>query len=115
MATLTAQTINEDGLTATYASAGGSGDVVDNGGGLFLHVKNGSGSEMTVTITAQTTSIDTLQYGEVAKSNATKAIAASAEAFIGPFKPAAFNNNSSQIAITYSSATSVTIAALILG
>ena len=114
MATLTAQAISEDGLTATYASAAGGGDKVDNDGNVFLHVKNGSGGEITVTITAQTTSIDSPIYGAITKSNASKAIAASGEAFIGPFKIEAYNNSDELIAITYSGVTSLTIAALYL-
>ena len=112
MAELTVQQITEAGGTATYVAAAGGGDTADNNGNLFLHVKNGGGSEMTVTITAQTTSVDSGPYGELTKSNASIAIAGSGEAFIGGFAPAAFNNGNSEIAITYSGVTSVTIAAL---
>ena len=115
MATLTVQTITESGKVATYASCEGGGDVVENDGSVFLHLKNASGGELTVTITAQTTTVDTSLYGDLTKANATQAIAASGEAFIGPFPPSAYNNTSSQIAITYSGVTSLTIAALRLG
>ena len=115
MATLTVQTITESGKVATYASCEGGGDVVENDGTVFLHLKNGSGGEITVTITAQTTSIDSSLYGDLTKANATQAIAASGEAFIGPFAPIAYNNSDAQIAITYSGVTSLTIAALKLG
>tara|TARA_R100000781_G_scaffold115006_1_gene88394 strand:- start:1875 stop:2222 length:348 start_codon:yes stop_codon:yes gene_type:complete len=115
MATLTAQEISEAGTTVTYASATADGDVVDNDGKVFLHVKNGGGSEITVTITAQTTSVDSPIYGTLTKANASKAIAGSAEAFIGPFEMQAYNNSDEQIAITYTGVTSVTIAALYLG
>ncbi len=114
MATLTVQTISESGKSASYASADGSGDVVANNGKLFLHIKNGSGGSITTTITAQTTSVDSGTYGTLTKADASIAIGASGEAFIGPFHPLAFNDSSSQIEITYSAVTSLTIAALTL-
>ena len=114
MGLITAQEISEAGVVVTYGAATVDGDVVDNEGTVFLHLKNGGGSEMTVTITAQTTSVDSPLYGALTKANASKAIAASGEAFIGPFQINAYNNTDEQIAITYSGVTSVTIAALYL-
>ena len=112
MAELTIQQITEAGGSVTYTAANSGGDTADNGGGTFLHIKNGGGSEITVTITAQTTSVDSSIYGDLTKANASIAVAASGEAFIGPFKPSAFNNANGEIAITYSAVESVTIAAL---
>ena len=114
MGLIKAQEISEAGVLVTYEAATVDGDVVDNEGTVFLHVKNGGGSEMTVTITAQTTSVDSPLYGALTKANASKAIAASTEVFIGPFQINAYNNTDEQIAITYSGVTSVTIAALYL-
>jgi len=112
MAELTIQQITEDGGSVTYSAAAGGGDTADNGGSTFLNIKNGGGGEVTVTITAQTTSVESSIYGDLTKANASIAIAGSGEAFIGPFKPSAFNNDDGEIAITYSGVTSVTIAAL---
>jgi len=112
MAELTLQRITEAGGTVTYsAAAAGDGDTADNNGSTFLHIKNGGGGEITATITAEKTSVESNIYGDLTKANASIAISGSAEAFIGPFKPAAFNDDG-QIAITYSGVTSVTIAAL---
>ena len=112
MAELTVQQITEAGGAATYVSTAGGGDTADNNGNMFLHIKNGSGGEITVTITAVTTSVDSGVYGDLTKANATIAIAGSAEAFIGGFAPAAFNDGNGEVAITYSGVTSLTIAAL---
>tara|TARA_R110002051_G_scaffold4506_1_gene24302 strand:+ start:2518 stop:2862 length:345 start_codon:yes stop_codon:yes gene_type:complete len=112
MAELTVQQITETGGAATYVAAAGGGDTADNNGHLFLHIKNGSGGELTVTITALTTTVDSGMYGDLTKSNATVTIAAGTDAFIGGFAPAAFNDGNGEIAITYSGVTSVTIAAL---
>ena len=112
MAELTLQQITEAGGAVTYASASGSGDTADNSGSTFLHIKNGSESSITVTITAEVTTVENTIYGDLTKANASIAVAATGEAFIGPFKPAAFNDSDAEIAITYSAVTSLTIAAL---
>ena len=41
MAELTVQQITESGGAATYVAATADGDVADNNGNLFLHIKNG--------------------------------------------------------------------------
>ena len=113
MAELTLQQITEAGGSVTYSAAAGGGDTADNGGSTFLHIKNGGAEEsLTATITAQTTSVDSSIYGDLTKANASIVIVAGGEAFIGPFKPSAFNDGNGEIAITYSGVTSVTIAAL---
>jgi len=112
MAELTIQQITEAGVDINYSAAAGGGDTADNGGSTFLHIKNGGESSITATITAQTTSVENSIYGDLTKANASVAIGAGEEAFIGPFKPAAFNDGNGEIAITYSGVTSVTIAAL---
>ena len=109
---LTVQQITETGGAATYAAATAEGDTAANNGNMFLHIKNGSGGEITVTITPVTTSVDSGMYGDLTKANATIAIAGGAEAFIGGFAPAAFNDGNGEVAITYTGVTSLTIAAL---
>jgi hypothetical protein len=117
MATLTRQRITEEGAVVTFGAAAGGGDVVDNSDGkTFLLVTNGAGSSMTVTVAEQIsgTTVDDPNYGTLSKADAAVTVTAGATAAIGPFKKTAFNNGSNQIAITYSSATSVTIAAMYL-
>ena len=110
MATITVQTITESGITPTFASATAEGDVMDNDGKTFLMIKNDGGGSVTVTVTAQVTSFNMGAFGPLTKSNATIAVGAGAEGMIGPFSTLAFNTNNSQISITYSGVTSVTIA-----
>jgi hypothetical protein len=113
MATLTIQSITEAGATPTYAAVAAGGDVVDNRkGDTVLAVVNGSGGNLTVTITAQNTTADNSSYGALTKANASFIIANGATGMIGPFRANAFNNGSDQIAIGYSTDTSVTIACL---
>lgn len=113
MATLTRQKIVIGGLAHTTTAAAGGGDVVDNSDGkTFLLVTNGSGGSINVTVTAQVSSVNTATHGTLTVSNNVVAVAAGASKLIGPFPKQAYNNSSKQLAITYSSATSVTIAAL---
>lgn len=106
MATLTVYTKDLDGLIATYVSAAGGGDVFPNDGATQLHVKNGSGSPITVTVTA----VKACNQGTLHDS--VTIITAGDEAFIGVFEKKRFNNTSGQGAITYSGVTSLTIAAV---
>lgn len=106
MATLTVQTIDLDGLAASYAAASGGGDVFPNDGETSLHVLNGGAGSITVTVAAQSP----CNQGTLHDSVTTVGIGA--EAFIGPFEKKRFNNTSGQAAITYSGVTSVTIAAI---
>lgn len=113
MATLTRQKVVIGGLTPSYAACAAGGDVVTNDDGkTFLHVKNSSGGSLTVTVTAQSTSVNTGTHGTLTVSNVAIAIPAGQERMIGPFPKQAYNNSSKQLAITYSGVTSLTIAAV---
>lgn len=113
MATLSRQKVIIGGLTPSYASAAGGGDVVDNSDGkTFLHVKNGSGGSITVTVTPQNPNVNTGSHGPAVVATVAIAIGAGSERMIGPFAKQAFNNSSKQLVITYSGVTSLTIAAL---
>jgi len=115
MATLTRQTLLEAGITPTFVSCAGGGDQVDNRDGrTFLYVKNGSGGSITVTVSEQIsgTTVEDQNLGTLTKASVAKAIAAGAEAVLGPFKKAAFNDTNGRLQITYSGVTSLTISAL---
>ena len=113
MATLTVVSITESGTAnPSFVAAAGGGDVADNAkGDTILQIKNGSGGALVVTVTAQTTAASDPSFGALTKLDASISVPASGEAYIGPFRKNAFNNSSSQLAITYSGVTSLTIAA----
>jgi hypothetical protein len=114
MATLSRQTLTEAGLTPTYNAANAGGDQVDNSDGrTFLHVKNASGGSITITIAEQIsgTTVEDPALGTLTKTSVAKAVAAGAEAVIGPFKKAAFNDVNGFIQLTYSGVTTFTVAA----
>ena len=106
MALLTVQSADLDGLAASYDSAAGGGDTFVNDGNTQLHVKNGSGAPITVTVTA------TVACNHGSLHDSVTSVGAGAEAFIGEFERERFNNSAGQCAITYSGVTSLTIAAI---
>lgn len=111
MATLTVQDITEAGLDATYSAASATGDTFsnDSSGRVFVHAKNGSASEVTITVAPEDANKEVPGYGEMTKPDISVAIAASGDQFIGPFPIQAFGATPD---IQYSDETSVTLAAM---
>jgi len=101
---LTVQTIVKTGLADTYASANVDGNSFANDGATFLHVKNGGGSSITVTIDTPNT------VDDLAISNRTVTVANGSEKMIGPFPPGVYNH-SGEVYVDYSAVTSVTVGA----
>ena len=107
MATLATQVIALAGLNPTYASAAGGGDKCEVGDRNFLHVKNGAGSPVTVTLTS------TAAVRGQSVSNVTVSVPAAGERMIGPLTSDLLRNASDGLCgIGYSSATSVTVASV---
>lgn len=109
---LTIQNCVDTGLAPNFGNANAAGDRMPNDARTFLWVKNGGGAPITVTITAQKTSISVGNFGTLAKSNGGGTVADGAEKLFGPFAPGAFNNGNGQVVISYSGVTSVTVAAV---
>lgn len=108
MATLTVQTIDIDGATPSYASADGSGDdfTPTDPTRVFLHVKNGSASEVTVTLTSQLTAVPVGSE----QADITYAVAASDGLMVGPM-PSGLRDDDGAVHVGYSDATDVEVAA----
>lgn len=106
MTELSVQKIAITGLEATYGAAAGGGNTFKNDGKTFFHIKNGAGSDVTVTFTTPGT------VAGVAIADPAVVVTAGEERMIGPFEPSIFNNASGLVAASYSSATSVTVAAI---
>ncbi|MFJ9027566.1 hypothetical protein ACIRQP_03420 [Streptomyces sp. NPDC102274] len=105
MALLAAQQLPLSGLQATYASAAVGGDLAPVGEKLVLHVRNGSGS--TVTVTAATPGT----VGDLAVADAIQAVPAAGSVFI-PLKSVFRDPMTGRASITYSAVTTVTVAVL---
>lgn len=103
MAALTIQSIDQDGLTPSYTAAAGGGDTVVTGAGAFLHVKNGGGGSITVTlVTPGTVSGLAVDDQTVTVTNAQERMIAVPDLYKSPSDGLA--------SITYSGVTTVTIA-----
>ena len=105
MATLTVQEITSVGLEASYDSASGGGDDFPNTGREFIHIKNDSGGDITLTVET------TITVESLAVTDRTVVITAGEERFVGPFLPKYYNDGNS-VNLSYSGVTSLTLAIL---
>lgn len=105
--TLSVQTIDVDGLEASYTAANGDGHSFANDGRVILHVKNDDAADKTITIQTPATTREGVDIDEVEVT-----VTAGEDRFIGPFSRKNFNQASGVVYVDYSAVTSVTIAAL---
>lgn len=107
MANLATQVITLEGVGPTYAAAAGGGDTFTPGDDVFLHVKNGGGAPITVTVVTPNT------VGTLAIADVTVSVPAAGERMIGPMPRQTFSRSADGLGdITYSAVTSVTVAVL---
>ncbi|MGW1134557.1 hypothetical protein [Streptomyces griseoluteus] len=107
MAVLATQVIARTGLAPTYGSAAAGGDKAETGERNFLHVKNGGGSPVTVTLSSA------YVYRGQTVSDVTVSVPASGERMIGPLSSELLQNAVDGLcAIGYSGVTSVTVASI---
>ena len=104
MATLATQSITTAGITPTFAAAAGGGDKCLPGAGTYLHVKNGGGSPITVTLATPATVDGTLAVGDRAV-----VVANAAEAKIAVPDTLYRDPADGLASITYSGVTTVTV------
>ena len=107
---LTVQAIVRAGDEPTYEAANSDGEEFDNTGKQFLHIKNGSGGSITITIVTP----GTVDEGDLAVADRTIAIPAGKERMIGPFPPATYNQSDETVDVNFSGVTSLTIGAFSL-
>jgi hypothetical protein len=108
MATLTTQEIRRTGAAITPVAAAGGGDSFTPGADTFLLVVNGSGGAITVTVATPREAFPDVAVADVAVS-----VPAGTTRYIGPFPAEHFAQADDGLAdITYSGATSVTVAAV---
>ncbi len=109
MATLAVQTINRTGVVPTYNACAGGGDKFPTTGVEFLHFKNASVGDITVTIAINAT-VDGL-----AVASRTVLVAAGTEKLVGPFPASVYADNSGLVDLTYSGVTTFSVAVLAPG
>jgi hypothetical protein len=103
MATLTVQIIALAGITPTLVAAAGGGDEFVNSGSEFIHIANGGGGSINVTVDSQAA------CNQGSDHDAVVAVPAGEERFIGPFPKDRFNDSDGKVQIAYSGVTSVTV------
>lgn len=108
MAILTVQPAAHAGLTPSYAAAAAGGDQFQPGDDVMLHIKNGSGASITVTVASPQPCSQGVTH------NLVVSVPAAGERMIGPLPAARFANPTTGLVnITYSAAASVTVAAIL--
>lgn len=107
MALLSVQTVSRAGATPSYAAANGGGDTFVPDKDTFLHVKNGGGGAITVTVVTPRSDA----IGNVIADNAVS-VTNGQERMIGPFPYEHYADPSTGVAnISYSGVASVTVGA----
>jgi hypothetical protein len=109
MATLTYVQPTITGTNPAFAAAAGGGDKVAPNDRGYLHVKNGGGSPINVTIDVP----GNTQFAQ-AQPDVVVAVPNGGERIIGPFPAVLGQVSDGLVAITYSAVTSVTVAAITL-
>ncbi len=110
---LTVQAIAQAGIIPTYQAVDAvNGNKFPNDGSTFLHIKNGSASPITATVTSVPD-----PYGRT--GDIVINVAAGAEAVAGPYAPGLFNQgvgsaDAGNAYVTFSSSTTVTAAVISL-
>lgn len=109
MATLTTKSIAVTGTDPTFVAANAGGNEVQPHHSGFLHVKNGSGASVTVTVAVP----GTTKYGQ-AEPDVPVVVPAGGDRVIGPLGYDLADPTDGLVHVTYSAVASVTVASLVL-
>lgn len=112
---MTLLTVNDaaegDGVDLTFASANGGGDTYTWSRNTVFIVTNDDSSPMVVTIVPANATQSDPSAGTTIKATIAHTVAVGATAFIDT-RAQSFRNSSGLVAVTYSSVTSLTVAAV---
>jgi hypothetical protein len=110
MAILAVQRPLITGTVISMAAAGAGGDSFQNDGSTWLRVTNGAGSPINVTFDSPNTC--DFGLGAAAAHDSVVAVANGTTVEIGPFRKNRFNDANERVQVTYSSVTTITVAAI---
>jgi hypothetical protein len=94
---------------SSLAAASGGGDTFTNDGQTYFVIKNGDGSDHTVTFSFS--GINQGVVDGVTPTAVARTVTAGHTAIFGPFPSGLYNDASSLVHVTYSAVTSVTVGA----
>lgn len=106
MADLALQKLTRAGTAPTFAAASAGGDRFPRTPKSYLHVKNGSGASITVTLNSIKACDQGFDHDEVVT------VPAGADRLIGGFDTDRFADAAGYVNVTYSAVTTVTVAAI---
>jgi hypothetical protein len=110
MATLATQVVTRSGVLPTYGAAAGGGDAMACGSDQMLHIKNGAAATMTVTLAIPSGASG---YPNAAYTSTAVVVPNASERMIGPVIAPLYQDPTTGLCtITYSSATTVTVASI---
>lgn len=116
MAAITIQNIVAAGVAPSFVAAAAADTVAVVGDErILVHVANGSGDSINVTIPAEDTPQTIAGFGSVAMSDLVVAVAAGAEKIIGPIPRGYVDAATGTAAVNYSATTDVTRTAYRIG
>ena len=107
MAVLSIVTPDIDGESPGFAAAASSGDKFANDGNTYVRIKNGQLSARTITFDSPGKC--SFDLAANAAHDAVIVVAGNSELEVGPFERDRFNDGDGRVAMTYSSAASVTL------
>ena len=111
MAIISSQSITESGIAAPVRTAASSGgDTWLNSGSEFVEIQNSGEGTVVVTFTPVVVAFPSPQYGLSQKAARTLSVGPGLTSVIGPFSPAAYNNETGYASISYSTINSTTVA-----
>jgi hypothetical protein len=106
MAVLAIQQVAQTGLAPVYSAAAAGGDSMETGERNYLHVKNGGGASITVTVNSQRTCDQGFDHDLTVVVPAT-----TGERVIGPITDRFKDPTTGRALITYTAVTTVTVGA----
>jgi len=112
MAHITTQEITDAGITITTTTLESESNTFTCTGREFIYITLAEGEDVTLTVKAQQTSVDSQVYGTLTKKDASMDVSINDKDFIGPFPVGAFADLDGNATFTVSSMDGVSVAVL---
>ena len=105
MALIDIQLIDDTGLIRVLDAAVDLSNTWDNSGKEFIAVLYSGDGELTITVNATISTVETQSYGTLAKNDVVYTLGTNDTLFIGPFPIGAFSDTDGTASFTFSTIT----------